>query len=69
MQFYFKLFFFNIYNYIYIFKICWHPTKESIIAFGTKDGKVGVFDYMSNNKYISHIHGNLQKMILSFFFL
>ena len=54
MQFYFKLFFFNIYNYIYIFKICWHPTKESIIAFGTKDGKVGVFDYMSNNKYISH---------------
>jgi hypothetical protein len=22
-----------------------------LIAFGTKDGKVGIFDYMSNTKY------------------
>ncbi len=33
-----------------IFKICWHPSKENIIAFGTKDGKVGLIDTMANNK-------------------
>lgn len=33
-------------------KLSWHPTKESIIAFGTKDGKVGIADIMSANKYV-----------------
>lgn len=31
-------------------QICWHPTKENIIAFGTKDGKVGLIDTIVNNK-------------------
>jgi hypothetical protein len=34
----------------FIFKIAWHPTKESIIAFGTKDGKVGIADIFNINK-------------------
>ena len=31
-------------------QISWHPTKENILAFGTKDGKVGIIDTMANNK-------------------
>jgi gem associated protein 5 len=36
-----------------ITQICWHPTKENIIAFGTKDGKVGLIDTMANNKQVN----------------
>lgn len=31
-------------------QIAWHPTKESLIAFGTKDGKVGIADVISSSK-------------------
>jgi gem associated protein 5 len=35
-----------------ITQIAWHPTKETIIAFGTKDGKVGIIDIGSSNRYL-----------------
>nr|XP_014996797.1 gem-associated protein 5 isoform X2 [Macaca mulatta] len=28
--------------------LCWHPTKEGCLAFGTDDGKVGLYDTYSN---------------------
>ncbi|KAM4748780.1 gem-associated protein 5 [Rhinophrynus dorsalis] len=28
--------------------LCWHPTKEGSLAFGTDDGKVGIFEVYSN---------------------
>ncbi|XP_032885648.1 gem-associated protein 5 isoform X2 [Amblyraja radiata] len=28
--------------------LCWHPTKESVLAFGTDDGKVGINEIYSN---------------------
>ncbi|GCB76510.1 hypothetical protein scyTo_0016566, partial [Scyliorhinus torazame] len=28
--------------------LCWHLTKEGTLAFGTEDGKVGIFDIYSN---------------------
>ncbi|XP_051869754.1 gem-associated protein 5 [Pristis pectinata] len=28
--------------------LCWHPTKESLLAFGTEDGKVGIYEIYSN---------------------
>ncbi|XP_060692934.1 gem-associated protein 5 [Hemiscyllium ocellatum] len=28
--------------------LCWHPTKESSLAFGTEDGKVGIYEIYSN---------------------
>ncbi|XP_041050023.1 gem-associated protein 5 [Carcharodon carcharias] len=28
--------------------LCWHPTKEGTLAFGTDDGKVGIFEIYSN---------------------
>ncbi|XP_048399577.1 gem-associated protein 5 isoform X2 [Stegostoma tigrinum] len=28
--------------------LCWHPTKESTLAFGTDDGKVGIYEIYSN---------------------
>jgi hypothetical protein len=31
-------------------KIAWHPVKETLMAFGTKDGKVGIIDINSNTK-------------------
>ena len=31
-------------------QIAWHPVKESLIAFGTKDGKVGIADIISSSK-------------------
>lgn len=27
-----------------IFQISWHPEKENLLAFGTGEGRVGVFD-------------------------
>ncbi|XP_072120245.1 gem-associated protein 5 [Mobula birostris] len=28
--------------------LCWHPAKESLLAFGTEDGKVGIYEIYSN---------------------
>ncbi|XP_041357872.1 gem-associated protein 5-like [Gigantopelta aegis] len=28
--------------------LAWHPTKEGMLAFGTDDGRVGIFDVLSN---------------------
>ncbi|KAL7985852.1 hypothetical protein Chor_011018 [Crotalus horridus] len=32
--------------------LAWHPTKEGCLAFGTDDGKVGIYDTYSNNKLL-----------------
>ena len=29
-------------------QLSWHPTKEAHLAFGTDDGKVGIYDVFSN---------------------
>ena len=29
-------------------QLCWHPTKEGCLAFGTDDGKVGLYDTYSS---------------------
>lgn len=31
-------------------QVSWHPFKENLVAFGTKDGKVGLADIMAANK-------------------
>lgn len=31
-------------------QVSWHPSKENLVAFGTKDGKVGLADIMAANK-------------------
>ncbi|XP_033744086.1 gem-associated protein 5-like [Pecten maximus] len=28
--------------------LCWHPVKEGLLAYGTDDGRVGVYDTLSN---------------------
>ncbi|OWF45310.1 gem-associated protein 5-like [Mizuhopecten yessoensis] len=28
--------------------LCWHPVKEALLAYGTDDGRVGVYDTLSN---------------------
>ncbi|XP_060082615.1 gem-associated protein 5-like [Ylistrum balloti] len=28
--------------------LCWHPVKEGLLAYGTEDGRVGVYDTLSN---------------------
>ncbi|XP_074649627.1 gem-associated protein 5-like [Tubulanus polymorphus] len=28
--------------------VCWHPDKEGILAYGTKDGRVGIYNILSN---------------------
>jgi len=28
--------------------LSWHPTKENLIAYGTEDGRVGIYDILSS---------------------
>lgn len=44
-------------------QVAWHPTKESIIAFGTKDGKVGIADIMSSSKPANYIFTNYNQSV------
>ena len=32
-------------------QLCWHPAKEGLLAYGTDDGRVGIYDTLSN-KYV-----------------
>jgi hypothetical protein len=29
---------------IYFFQLAWHPTKERLLAYGTSEGRVGIYD-------------------------
>ena len=33
---------------VYILKLSWHPKKEGLLAYGTEDGRVGIYDTLSN---------------------
>lgn len=33
---------------LFCLQLSWHPTKEGCLAFGTDDGKVGIFDTFSS---------------------
>lgn len=44
-------------------QIAWHPTKESLIAFGTKDGKVGIADIISGSKPASYIYTSFNQSV------
>lgn len=39
-----------IYFFLFIYQISWFPEDESTIAFGTGEGRVGVFDAIGTNK-------------------
>jgi len=34
--------------FLFWLQLSWHPTKEGCLAFGTDDGKVGIFDTLSS---------------------
>ncbi|CAF1058444.1 unnamed protein product, partial [Brachionus calyciflorus] len=44
-------------------QIAWHPTKESFLAFGTKDGKIGIADVMSTSKPANYIYTNYNQSV------
>ncbi|RNA10724.1 gem-associated 5 [Brachionus plicatilis] len=44
-------------------QITWHPTKESLIAFGTKDGKVGIADIISGSKPAYYIYTSFNQSV------
>ena len=35
-------------NSIDYFQLSWHPKKEGLLAYGTDDGRVGIYDTLSN---------------------
>ena len=35
--------------------VCFHPKREGLLAFGTEDGKVAVFDVCSNKSAITSV--------------
>ena len=34
-------------------QLAWHPEKENLLAYGTDDGRVGIYDILSN-KYVQN---------------
>lgn len=41
----------SIKKLVFGLQLAWHPKREGSLAFGTDDGKVGVYDVFSN-KYV-----------------
>jgi len=32
----------------YMMQLSWHPSKENLLAYGTDDGRVGIYDILSS---------------------
>lgn len=44
-------------------QIAWHPSKENLIGFGTKDGKVGIMDVLSTNKHAVYVYSDYNQSV------